>query len=121
MPRGPEALGTAPGAGEEEQGSGGSRGPSWLCCSTARSCGAAARAGKEEGSAQKRRFSAVPCPYMGSGAVWARSGHPLQGTRTEGPPLHSLATGPPLAPVHAEHGHVPGILLPSIPRNLEPR
>lgn len=59
--------------------------------------------------------------------IWAAAlSGPDPGTRCRAPgqrdpPLHSLATGPPLAPVHAEHGHVPGILLPSIPRNLEPR
>lgn len=137
VPRGlstARALGTAPGAGEEEQGSGarrseGSRGPSWLCCSTARSCGAAATAGKEGGSAQKRRFSAAPCPYMGSGAACAG---PEPGTRTRGAggkgqrnPLHSQVpargASPHLNPAHKEHGHVPGVPLPSIPRNLKPR
>ena len=45
---------------------------------------------------------------------WARFGHPQgAGTRGKGTP--------PPQPGHAEHGHVSGILLPSIPQNLEPK
>lgn len=47
------------------------------------------------------------------------------GGRGRGTPLHSQVpargASPHLAPAHKEHGHVPGIPLPSIPRNLEPR